>query len=916
MQCCSFFRGGAAAGLAAFLALAAVPSHAQALVACPPLVRLPGRYSARVAPTAHSLGRLAPTETVSLALALPLRDQAGLQSLLCGLYDPHSPLYGQYLSSDEFTRRYGPTEANYQAVADYARGRGLTVTGTHPNRLLLDVQGPSDAVEAAFGVRLMGYRGADGRRFHVPDAAPSVPAALAGKLSGVIGLNTSALAKPHFLRRTPAPLVPRDPRLTPHDANGGYGPADITAAYDIPATVVPNEVNGAGRTLALYELDGYTPGDITQYETSYSLPTVPLTNILVGQADGSAGDGAGEVTLDIELMVALAPGATKILVYEGKNGTADQVDTYNRIATDNTAKEVSTSWGAPEDPQDTASLNTENAIFMQMAAQGQSLYAAAGDSGAYDDSQSLSVDDPASQPYVTGVGGTNLSVNTDGSYLSETAWGDPNEPSNDPNDPYGSGGGGGISGYWKATDAPYQTGARFSATAASATQRNVPDVSLDADPATGYSIYFSDPTYGAGFYVYGGTSCAAPLWAAFTALADQQRAVNGRPPLGFPNPAIYQIAAGANYGADFHDVTAGNNLYYNAATGYDNATGWGTFVGAPLLADLAAFGTATATPPLITHLLWSNTDGRAAFWNVDARGNPTGVTGYGPYTDGAAGSLWTATALATGPDGASHILWNNPDGHVALWNVTDGGAATVIANLGPYTDGSAGNLWRASGLSVGPDNVMHLLWTNPDHRAAFWNVTQSGSYAVLTGYGPFTDGSPNAPWDAVGISTGPDNVSHLSWANTDGKAAFWNVSDTTGSATALAGYGPFRDGTARSLWGAVGVSTGPDNVSHLLWRNPDGKAAFWNVSSADGTASVVAGYGPFTDGSASSLWSATGLTTGPAGESHLLWNNVDGRVALWSLDGSGNAAGVFGYGPYTDGAANNLWSAVGVSAGP
>ena len=318
---------------------------------------------------------------------------------------------------------------------------------------------------------------------------------------------------------------------------------------------------------------------------------------------------------------------------------------------------------------------------------------------------------------------------------------------------------------------------------------------------------------------------------------------------------------------------------------------------------------ASATTP-VTHLLWSNPDGKAAFWNVMANGAATVAGSYGPFTDGAANTLWHATALASGPDGVSHLLWNNPDGKVALWSVTDGGGVTSVTGFGPYSDGP--NLWSAAGISVGPDNVMHLLWTNPDHKAAFWDVTPGGSASVLAGYGPFFDGS--SPWDAAGVSTGPDNVSHLLWHNADGKAAFWNVSDGDGSATALAGYGPFTDGAAGSLWSAAGISTGPDNVSHLLWDNADGKSAFWNVSDATGSATALAGSGPFFDGS--SPWSATGLATGPDGVSRLLWNNPDGHAALWLLGASGSASSVSGFGPFTDESAQNLWSAVGISAGP
>ena len=345
----------------------------------------------------------------------------------------------------------------------------------------------------------------------------------------------------------------------------------------------------------------------------------------------------------------------------------------------------------------------------------------------------------------------------------------------------------------------------------------------------------------------------------------------------------------------------------------------------PVLLTATANGEATATlgvyPPAAAHLLWDNPDGKAAFWDVGLDGSFTVAGVYGPYTDGGRGPghdapLWHATALATGPDGVSHVLWNNADGRVALWDVQNDGSATVLAGFGPYTDGGAGNTWRASGLSVGSDGVMHLLWTNVDHKAAFWNVNPDGSYSLLAGYGPYTDGgSANAVWGAVGVSTGPDNVSHLLWTNPDGRAAFWDV-DGNGGLMGLAGYGPYTDNGAGNAWGAVTVSTGPDNVSHLLWTNPDGRAAFWDVSSGDGGLMGLAGYGPYVDGSAQNPWTATGLATGADGVSRLLWNNADGKVALWSLDGAGTPASVFGYGPYTDGSAGSLWSAVSLSAGP
>ena len=436
--------------------------------------------------------------------------------------------------------------------------------------------------------------------------------------------------------------------------------------------------------------------------------------------------------------------------------------------------------------------------------------------------------------------------------------------------------------FFNADGSPITPG-NFSSTGG--TVRLKPDITA----ADGVSTSLTKAAVGNGpedFAPFFGTSAAAPHAAAIAAL------MLSRNP-GLTTSQMRTLLTGSCIDIGTH--------------GYDRDSGYG-ILDAYAAVNAAGVGTGGGGAT-ITHLLWNNTDGKAAFWNVDTGGNVTVPGVFGPFADGS--SLWHATALATGPDGVSHILWNNADGHVALWNVTDSGNVTAATGYGPYSDGP--NLWSASSLSVGPDNVIHLLWTNPDRKAAFWSVTQSGSVTGVTGYGPYTDGSPSNPWIAFGVSTGPDNVSHLLWANTDGKGAFWNLA-ANGSIAGVTGYGPYTDGAASKLWYANAVSTGPDNVSHLLWNNVDAKAAFWSVSSANGGIGGVTGYGPFADGS--SPWHATALATGPDNASRLVWNNPDGHVALWGVTGSGSVGVVFSYGPFTDGSASNLWSAVGVSAGP
>ena len=592
--------------------------------------------------TSQIVSRLDASRTISLAFSLPLRHQAELQDLLHGLSDPQDARCGSFLTPQQFAERFSPTPAQYSQAIAYAKSVGLTITGTHPNRTLVDVSAPVSLIERAFSLHLLVYQSQrDGRYFYAPDAEPRVPAALASVFTGIVGLDNAARWHPHLQARPVSAIAaPLDtyaqPQQTGSGPYGGLTPSDIKAAYSLSSAAQ----NGSGQTLGLFELDGYTASDITAYESYYFPQTaaVPLQKVLVDGYSGAAGSGADEVTLDIELQVALAPRASKIFVYEGPNSDTGVVDTYNKIATDNLAKQISTSWGEAEYYPSSATLSSENQAFQQMAAQGQSIYGAAGDHGAYDDGTSLGVDDPASQPYMVGVGGTSLTTSgAGGAYGSETTWNRGSASS--------GAGGGGQSIVWNIPD--YQSGVVSAASKGSATMRNVPDVSLDADPYTGYSIYFNG-----GWNIYGGTSCAAPLWAAFTALVNQQRALNGQMPLGFADTPIYTLAQSSSYGADFHDIADGStNLSYPAVTGYDDATGWGSFSGAALLADLSG-GAAPSSPalPLAPTGLTAAAGKGQVLLNWTAS---TGATGYNVYRGTTPGGE-SATPLKTNLTGTAY----------------------------------------------------------------------------------------------------------------------------------------------------------------------------------------------------------------------------------------------------------------------
>ena len=854
---CRFLACGIASGLLLPGAAGAAP--------VPQRVHLTGDVPTAAVRAARNLGRLPAASVVSSAMILPLRNQTELDALLSRLQDPADPQYGHYLTPDEFTARFGPTAAQYAAAARYAKSQGLTVIGTHANRLLLDVSGPASRMEAAFGVHLNAYKGAGGRVFHASDAVPSVPRALAGIVSGVAGLSNAALRRPYNLRLSDSALHPdiQGRKTTGTGPGGGLAPHDIKTAYGLSSTTL----TGSGQTLALFELDGYTASDITEYESYFGLPSVPLQNVLLDGVTGAAGSGAEEVTLDIELQVALAPGVSKVLVYE-TGGTDSQVlDGYSRIAEDDQAKQISTSWGLDEQETDSSLIQSENTIFQQMAAQGQTIFAASGDSGAYDSgtrSDGLRVDDPASQPYVCGVGGTTLATNTAGTYISETTWNSGSVQN--------GAGGGGVSSVWPIPS--WQKAAVAASGQGSATQRNVPDVSLDADPNTGYAIY-----EGGRWDVYGGTSCGGPLWSGFTALVNQQRTANGLAPLGQASPALYPTLAGARYKTDFHDIANGStNLYYPAVTGYDDATGLGTPSGTNLLADLE--GSPAATPPTAatTHVLWDNTNGQMSLWNYSTSAGTYTQNTYGPYAG------WTATALADGgTDGLTRVLWDNANGTASIWSLNNSTGSYTQYSFGPFSG------WTAKTLSVATNNVTHVLWDNTNGQMSLWNYsTSAGTYTQNT-YGPY------AGWTATALADGgTDGLTRVLWDNANGTASIWSLNNSTGSYTQYP-FGPY------SGWTAAALSVGPDNTTHVLWGSSNGQASVWNYSTANGTFTQNT-YGPYAG------WTAVGIADGSDGKLRVLWDNTSGAASVWSLNNVTGVYGQFSFGPYAGWTAEALSS--------
>jgi kumamolisin len=458
-------------------------------------------------------------------------------------------------------------------------------------------------VEAAFGVNIWNWHDrTQNRDFFGNDSQPVLPASLAASIVGVAGLSNRYQAR--RIGATPHPALPPKgggTRLAGSGPTGGYTPTELKSAYDV-APLAALGYGGAGQPLGLLELDGFNPANISMYDSHYGLATLPPTVVLVDTATGTPGANQVEVELDIEVMHAIAPSAP-ITVWEGPNSDQGVLHTYNAMVMSDSTPSNSTSWGLCEPGTSPSLMVMFDTIFKQAAAQGQSFFAASGDSGAYDCPggypNQLAVDNPASDPYVTAVGGTTLSLNGSGGYGSESAW---NWLSHSP--PLGSGGG--LSQQFSRP--VWQRGPGVANTYSNL-QRQVPDVALDGDPRTGYSVYTTS-NGSAGWYVIGGTSASAPTWAAFVAILNQYGVLAGgrARALGFANPALYQLGTVSSAYPPFHDITAGDNLYYAATAGWDYATGWGSFDAFNLARDLtlptlppppvpAAAPTPRTTPP-------------------------------------------------------------------------------------------------------------------------------------------------------------------------------------------------------------------------------------------------------------------------------------------------------------------------------
>jgi subtilase family serine protease len=645
---------------------------------------------------ARPVGPLSPTQTMRLVLVLPLRNQGELESFLMDLYDPSSPSYRQFLTVEEFTARFGPTQEDYDAVIRMAETNGLKVVGTSRNRVNVDVTGTVANIEKALHVSMGLYmHPTENRMFYAPDREPTADLPFA--LWRVAGLDNYSI--PHSAG------LHKNPGLKPN-ATTGSGPSSSFLGSDMRAAYYGGSLTGSGQSLGLLEYYGTDLADLnTYFANAHQTNNVPITLLSTDGTSTSCVYAQGcddtEQTLDMTQALGMAPGLSSLVMYVGSSDAA----IFNAMATASPLNaQLSSSWTwSPADP------STDNPYFQEFAAQGQNLFQAAGDSGAWTSSSAIY---PADDVYVTSVGGTDLTTTgAGGGWASESTWVD---------------GGGGISPDRYAIPS-WQTTAASGCSSCSKTYRNGPDISANAN----FTFYVCADQSGCTANYYGGTSFAAPMWAGYLALVNQQSVANGSKTVGFINPSLYAIGEGSSYDSDFHDIVSGSNGY-SATTGYDLATGWGSPNGAGLITALAGSSsspgfTLSASPASVSvapgnagssTITSTVTGGFNSAITLSASGQPSGVTiGFSPGTiTGAGNSTMTLTVAASTAAGTYAIAVTGTSGstvaHTTVTLTVTGTNPNFTISASPasisVSPGSIGSSTITTALSGGFNSAISL----------------------------------------------------------------------------------------------------------------------------------------------------------------------------------------------------------------
>jgi hypothetical protein len=584
------------------------------------------------------LGPLDSEKEIGVALALPLSDPEGVADYIQHISRKGDPLYHHYLTPEQFAERFGGNTADYAALKQWANANGLKISQESIGRVSLTVRGSVSQLQKVFSTQINRYRAPDGTEFNSAEAEPTVPSAIASKISGVIGLTGGKQFVPalKIAKRLGESLAGFSPDGNQKRNAAGSGPGgtysakDLRIAYNIPAFGTLSDKN----VVAVFEQGGFVASDVTEYLDTDDLPHTKVTPVSVDNSPTTVSDPGVELeaVLDIDMVIGINPNVDEVRVYEDSIDPFPTalLDAIIQVGDENKAQVLSISYGQDEGYQGKAAIKAENAALQQLATEGITVTASSGDAGAYGDgyNATYNVFDPASQPYITSVGGTSLYTGVGHAYVVEEAW-------NDLLLGFGATGGG-ISSHWPIPS--YQTtglpSGYTTANGGSSTMRNVPDVAAVGDPFTGVGVYSK---INGGWIEIGGTSVASPIWAGYLSIVNAAFRYTGLQTLGFFNPALYAVGT-PDYGigapsAFLYDIVVGSNGYpgtrypgYTNGGGYSNTTGNGSLWGSGFAAQLMISGTASGNSPTTVQSLkqakttdtsgtlkWSASDGASGY---------------------------------------------------------------------------------------------------------------------------------------------------------------------------------------------------------------------------------------------------------------------------------------------------------------
>jgi kumamolisin len=680
----------------AILAVAALPANAQYVAThhVRDMVR-----NGEIQP----IGRMAENQLMTLNVVLPLTNQAGLDEFLSELYDPNSPTYRHYLTPSEFTARFGPSQTDYNAVVSYLKANGFQVIGGSRDGMNVEIKGPVSAVESAFHVTMRTYRHpTEDRSFYSPDREPTTN--LTFQLWHISGMDNYSIPHPLYVKKSDYAkahgLSEKD--VVPY-ATTGSGPSASFLGSDMRAAYYGSgSLTGAGQNLGLFEYEGTDLADLTTYfKNAGQTNNVPVTLLSTDGTSTSCVDSGRngcddtEQTLDMTQAIGMAPGLSSLVMYIGSTDTSiiAAMTTHSPLPTT-----IGCSWGwTPDDP------STLDPYFEKMAAQGQNFFAASGDSSTWSTRNEAW---PADDAHVISVGGTDLiTASAAGPWKSETAWTDS---------------GGGISPDKIAIPSWQQlAGVINSSNKGSTTYRDGPDVSANAN----FTFYTCSDQTTCLANEYGGTSFAAPMWAGYIALVNQQLVASGQAAIGFLDPTLYSQNVGSGYAADFHDITSGTSGSYSAVTGYDLVTGWGS----PNTGLIAALTGSTSQTPAFT------VSASPAAVSV-----ATGSTGTSTITTAVSGGFSSAVALTSSGAPSGVTVAFSPTSIASPGSGTSTATFTVASTTAPGTypitiTGTGGGLTETTTVSL---TVTSSVTTSLSVTASPTSITidrgSSGTSTVTT----------------------------------------------------------------------------------------------------------------------------------------------------------------------------------------